>query len=73
MLFNFILLPPAPSWKLLFLFRPTCPPDRDFTAFSAALVTGSAERARSDSELSQLLAVCSSDTEGLIFSQPSVR
>lgn len=73
MIFNFILLPPAPCWKLPFLFQPTYPPDRDYTAFSTALGTGSAERARSDSELSQLLAVSSLDTEGLIFSLLSVR
>lgn len=75
MLFNFILLLPAPSWKVPFLFRRTHPPPVQ----KLHCLQHSTQRRRCwegqeyDSELNQLLVVSSLNPEGLIFSLPSFR
>lgn len=44
MIFNFILLPPAPCWKLPFLFQPTYPPDTEITLPSAQHLAQAVQR-----------------------------
>ena len=74
-LFNFILLPPALSWKLPFLFQPTCPPLKQklHRLQHSTRCMQCWEGQEYDSELNQLLVVSNLNPEGLIFSLPSSR
>lgn len=64
-LFNFILLPPAPSWKLPFPFQPTCPPDTEIPPPPAQ--RRQCWESECESELNWLLGASSLNPKGLIF------